>query len=133
MFKIDFEKAYDMVDWNFLKLTLMDFGFPPQIIALIMNYTTSTILSLKWNSEKLKPFALKTGLCQGVLMSLYLFTLCMEKLSLLTQQKVNQQAWLPVKVDSNGPIISHLFFAKDYLLFTQVKSFPNQVGERGSR
>lgn len=29
MFKIDFEKAYDRMDWDFLRLTLNDFGFAP--------------------------------------------------------------------------------------------------------
>lgn len=28
MFKIDFEKAHDRVDWDFLRLTLSEFGFP---------------------------------------------------------------------------------------------------------
>lgn len=87
MFKIDFEKAYDRVDWNFLRLTLIDFGFPSQIVNLIMNCITSTTLTLKWNSEKLESFAPKRGLRQGDPMSPYLFVLCMEKISLLIQQK----------------------------------------------
>lgn len=88
MFKIDFEKSYDRVDWNFLKLTLMDFGFPKNTINLIMSWTTSSTLTLKWNSEKLDPFAPNRGLRQGDPMSPYLFVLCMEKLGLLNQEKV---------------------------------------------
>ena len=56
MFKIDFEKAYDRVDCGFLKMTLQEFGFPLQIVTLIMNFTTSTKLSLKWKGEKLQSF-----------------------------------------------------------------------------
>lgn len=60
-------------------------------------------------------------------MSPYLFVLCTEKLSLLIQQKVDEQLWLPVKVDRNGPSISHLFFADDCLLFTEAKSSQVQL------
>ena len=27
LFKIDFEKAYDRINWDFLRATMMDFGF----------------------------------------------------------------------------------------------------------
>lgn len=46
IFKIDFEKAYNHVNWNFLCFILFDFGFPLGIITLIMNYVTSCNLSL---------------------------------------------------------------------------------------
>lgn len=86
LFKIDFEKAYDRVDWNFLRRTLCDFGFPPQTVNLIMNCTTSTSLSVKWNNERLENFTPKRGLRQGDPMSPYLFVLCMEKLAFLVQE-----------------------------------------------
>lgn len=55
-------------------------------------------------------------------MSRYLFVLCMEKLAMLIQEKVHDGKWKPVKASKNGPAISHLFFADDYILFTQAKS-----------
>jgi len=123
MFKIFFKKAYERVDWDFLHLTLKDFGFPPPTIKLIMKCTMSTTLSLKWNGKKLDNFAPSRGLRQGDPMSPYLFVLCMEKLSLLIQQKVQDSStWVPVKIAQNAPSISHLFFVGDCLLFTEAKS-----------
>lgn len=42
---------------------------------------------------------------------LFVFFLCMEKLSMLIQQKVHDNhLWLSVKVSPNVPSISQLFF-----------------------
>lgn len=91
--KLIMKKAYDRVDWNFLKLTLADFGFPQPTINLIMQLTISLSLALQWNSEKLDNFEPKRGLRQGDPVSPYLFVLCMEKLALLIQQMVRENKW----------------------------------------
>lgn len=91
LFKIDFEKTYDRVDWNFLRLTLLEFGFPIPTIELIMSCITSSSLSLKWNNEVLEAFKPNRGLRQGDPMSPYLFVLCMEKLSLLIQESAAKE------------------------------------------
>lgn len=122
MFKIDFEKAYDRVDWDFLKLTLTEFGFPAHIVNLIMSIVTASTLSVKWNGEKLASFAPTRGLRQGDPMSPYLFVLCMEKLAILIQEKITAKQWQPVKISKNGPPISHLFFADDCIFFTKAKT-----------
>lgn len=122
MFKIDFEKAYDRVNWDFLKITLHEFGFPEQIVQLILNCTTASRLTLKWNGDKLDSFAPNRGMRQGDPMSPYLFVLCMEKLSLLIRQKVQANLWKPVAISRTGPAISHLFFVNDCLLFAQAKA-----------
>ncbi|XP_019416401.1 PREDICTED: uncharacterized protein LOC109327691 [Lupinus angustifolius] len=35
-FKVDLEKAYDRVSWEFLEQTLADFGFPASIVKMVM-------------------------------------------------------------------------------------------------
>jgi len=62
LFKIDFEKAYDRVYWNFLRITLHDFCFLTSIITLIMNRITFSTLSLKWTNAKLESFIPQKGL-----------------------------------------------------------------------
>lgn len=82
VFKIDLEKAYDSVDWGFLRNTLHDFDLPDRIINLIMSCVTSSSLSILWNGNKLDSFHPTRGLRQGDPMSPYLFVLCMEKLAM---------------------------------------------------
>ena len=54
-------------------------------------------------------------------MSPYLFELCMEKLSVMIQNKVAEGSSKPIHVSTNGPGISHLLFADDGLLFCNGK------------
>lgn len=67
-------------------------------------------------------------------MSLYLFLLCMEKLAILIQQKMDEGIWEPTTILRGGPKISHLFFVDDCLLFTkatysQVKLVQDVLGD----
>lgn len=112
LFKIDFEKTYDKINWKFLRLTWSEYGFPSTKIVLIMNCITSTSLVLRWNKEVLESFNPHRGLQQGDILSPYLFVLCMEKLSILIQHVVENNSWKPVKIAKNGPGISHLFLSK---------------------
>lgn len=121
VFKIDLEKAYDHVNWHYLKDCLSDFGFPPIAIKLIMHCVSSSSLSLIWNGKRLPTFAPSRGLGQGDPLSPYLFVICMEKLSLAINEGVQDKRWLPIKVSRNGPSFSHLLFADDVLLFSKAR------------
>jgi len=104
---VDFEKAYDRVDWNFLKLTLSEFEFPHSIINLITSWITSPSLSLKWNGEKLDNFKPKRVLRQCDPLSPYLFVLCMKKISLMIQHQVSNDIWKPISISREGPSFSN--------------------------
>ncbi|XP_060196348.1 uncharacterized protein LOC132625797 [Lycium barbarum] len=51
MVKIDLKKAYDMVQWDFVKEMLEGFGFPHKFVQLIMECVTTTWFSVKVNGE----------------------------------------------------------------------------------
>lgn len=61
VFKIDLEKAYDHVDWNFLESCLQDFGLPGKLIDLIMFCVTSSSLSSSGMATSYLPLLLQEG------------------------------------------------------------------------
>ena len=120
-FKIDLEKAYDRVDWNFLEHTLESFGFPSLIIRLVMNCVQASNLSIFWNGNRLDSFQPRRGLRQGDPISPYLFVLCMERLACFISKQVDEGIWDGVAVSRGEPRVSHLMFADDHLLFCKAK------------
>jgi hypothetical protein len=55
VYKIDLEKAYDNVNWDFLRFCLTQFGFPPITIDLIMHCVTASSLSLSFEMVIVSP------------------------------------------------------------------------------
>ena len=85
--KLDLEKAYDKVNWDFLEETLNVFGFPTSIIDLIMCGVRNASTRILWNGQALESFDHQCGLRQGDPLSPYLFVLCIERLGYLIDRK----------------------------------------------
>ena len=49
--KIDLEKAYDKLEWSFIKMVLDHFGFPSNIVNLIMSCVSSTSIAVLFNGN----------------------------------------------------------------------------------
>lgn len=75
------------------------------------------ITSVLWNGKRLQNFQPQRGLRQGDPLSPYLFVLCLEVLGQRTSRAVEEKEWQPIKASKGGPLVSHLFFANDLLLF----------------
>lgn len=118
-FKIDQEKAYDIICWDFLELTLRDFDFLERVVTLIMWCVRSSNLSILWNWARLDGCKPSRGFRQGDPLPSYVFVICMEKLALSIQSKVDSSCCHSVKVSRGGPSIFHIFFVDDILLFCQ--------------
>lgn len=127
--KVDLEKAYDRVDWDFLKQVLKFTGFAPILIDLIMDYVSSSKLLVYSNGETLEPFSTARGLRQGDPLSPYLFVLCKEILSHRICKLVEQKEWRPIKIGGAVLMISHIFFADDLLLFGEASFSQTRVME----
>ncbi|GJV91873.1 hypothetical protein Tco_1539686 [Tanacetum coccineum] len=74
-FKVDIQKAYDTVDWAFLKSVLMGFGFHERMIAWIMECVSSTSYSICINGNLHGYFQGKRGLRQGDPLSRFFFSI----------------------------------------------------------
>ena len=117
--KIDLEKAFDRLEWSFIKMVLEHFGFPEMMINLIMSCVTSTTTAILFNGSKLDSFQPSRGIRQGDPISPYLFLLCMEFLGAHITKMCEDKKWDMVKASRSGPGFSHLFFADDLLLFAK--------------
>ncbi|OMO68562.1 reverse transcriptase [Corchorus capsularis] len=111
--KVDLEKAYDRISWDFLRWVLMDLDLPSTLINLIMFCITSTRMNILWNGELTKYFQPSRGLRQGDPLSPYLFVLCLQKLSDMIDSAVDSGSWKTIKMTRRGPSLSHIFFADD--------------------
>nr|GEW31844.1 hypothetical protein [Tanacetum cinerariifolium] len=63
-FKVDIQKAYDTVDWGFLKEVLIGFGFHARMVHWIMECVTTTSFSISINGNLHGYFKGKRGLRQ---------------------------------------------------------------------
>ncbi len=120
-------KAYDRVEWGYLKLLMEKMGFHHRWIALMMECISFVSYSLLVNGEPhgfVKPFM---GLKQGDPLSPYLFLLCAEGLHALIKQAEVQGELQVVSICRRGPQITHLFFADDSLLFSRAS--PSDVAK----
>ncbi|CAL1360326.1 unnamed protein product [Linum trigynum] len=122
VFKIDLEKAYDRLRWDFLRDTLKEVGLPSSWISCIMYCVEQNRMRVLWNGELSQPICPSRGVRQGDPLSPYLFVLCMERLSHRIDLAVRDGLWKPVKLSANGPPLTHLFFADDLLLFAEAES-----------
>ncbi|KAM1807212.1 hypothetical protein ACFX11_030258 [Malus domestica] len=99
--KLDMAKVYDCVEWAYLEKMMHKMGFPSRFIALVMK--------------------------QGDPISLYLFLIVPEGLSSLLQWAEDNSLIQCISIVPGAPMINHLFFADDSLMFCN--AFLEEVNE----
>nr|GFC25929.1 RNA-directed DNA polymerase, eukaryota, reverse transcriptase zinc-binding domain protein [Tanacetum cinerariifolium] len=115
--KIDIQKAYDTVNWQFLEEILRNFGFNGKMVGWIMKCVSSTKFSTNVNRESCGYFKGGRGLRQGDPMSPYLFTLVMEVFTLIMEKNVINSPEFNYHFVCRELKITHICFADDLLVF----------------
>lgn len=62
----------------------------------------------------------KRNMQQKVHLLPYLFASCMEHLAHSIQKAIAAYLWLPFKLTKTRPLLSHLFFEDDLILFVKI-------------
>lgn len=57
--KVDFEKAYDRIQWDFIENTLSDVGFPLKMYRIIIDCITTGSMQILWNRMPSVDFCLR--------------------------------------------------------------------------
>lgn len=117
--KIDLEKAYDRLEWDFIEETMRDAGLPQSLVLVIMKMVSSGSCRLIWNGEMTDALRPSRGLKEDDPLSPYLLILFMKKLGQWIQRRVEEGRLREVKASCNGPGLNYLIFAVDLLLFSE--------------
>jgi hypothetical protein len=114
--KLDMHKAYDRVEWSFLRDMMLRLGFDQAWVNLIMACVTSINYRVRFNSEETEAFTPTRGIRQGDPLAPYLFLICAEGLLSLLAYEEMTGGIQGIKVCRGAPSVSHLLFADDSLI-----------------
>ena len=118
--KLDIEKAYNTISWEFLLQVMGKMGFGDRWLNWIKWCISTASFSVLVNGSPAGFFPSSRGLRQGDPLSPYLFVIGMEILSCLLNRATGGNYLSGTKiVDGRGEemVISHLLYADDTLLF----------------
>jgi len=123
-FKVDFEKAYDLVRWRFLFDMLRRLGFHDKWIVWVKGFLGSSSVSVLVNGSPTKEFKPTRGLRQGDPLAPFFFLVVVEGLAGLVRQALRTEVLRGVKVGRNNIEGCLLQFADDTLFLCEY-SFNN--------
>ncbi|XP_022030545.1 uncharacterized protein LOC110931459 [Helianthus annuus] len=118
-FKVDIQKAYDTVEWSFLKNVLLGFGYNGIMVDWIMLCVSAASYSIRVNGSIHGYFKGKRGLRQGDPLSPYLFTLVMEVLTCILNHATRIDSSFRFHNKCEKQQIVNLCFADDLFLFAR--------------
>lgn len=115
--KLDMSKAFDRVEWVFIENVMEKMSFHEKWISMIMKCISTVSYSILINDVAYGCIKPTRGIRQGDPLSPYLFLLCAEGLSSMINQAARSQMLSCISICRGCPMVTHLLFADDSLLF----------------
>ncbi|XP_076936463.1 uncharacterized protein LOC143603585 [Bidens hawaiensis] len=123
LFKIDFDKAYDNVNWEFLLSVLHQMAFPSKWCEWIRGVLVSARSAVLVNGSPTFEFGCQKGVRQGDPMSPFLFIILLEAFSGLMNKACDIGAFDGIRLPNDRPVLSHLLYADDAMLMGEWSEF----------
>ncbi|XP_040994329.1 uncharacterized protein LOC121240869 [Juglans microcarpa x Juglans regia] len=120
--KLDMSKAYDRLEWSFIKAVFIKMDFCNQWIELVMKCIETVSYAIIVNGNPQESFHPTRGIRQGDPLSPYIFIICAEALSSLINKAEGEGLIHGVPIAKNRLRVSHLFFADDCLIFCKANA-----------
>ncbi|XP_071687637.1 uncharacterized protein [Rutidosis leptorrhynchoides] len=117
IFKVDFEKAFDCIEWDFLFNTMKSLGFGIKWISFIKACLSSSTISILINGSPTREFTPGRGIRQGDPISPFLFIIAAEGLNILVKRAITKNQFRGIRVGHDEIVISHLQYADDTIFF----------------
>ncbi|GJU81535.1 reverse transcriptase domain, reverse transcriptase zinc-binding domain protein [Tanacetum coccineum] len=117
LFKVDFEKAFDSVNWEFLFDIMVQMNFGSKLRKWISSCLSSVSVLVLINESPSKEFKMERGLKQGDPLSPFLFLIIAEVLQVMIIESCNKGIFKGLSLDDDGSNISLLQFTDDALFF----------------
>jgi hypothetical protein len=116
MLLLDFEKAYDRVEWGFLDGTLNKLGFNSTWISWVRALYTDSWCSVGLNGQTSDPFKLTRSIRQGCPLAPFLYLFVADCLGYILEQ---DEAVTGLKLPENGGEVIDQEYADDTNLYLE--------------
>lgn len=115
--RVDFEKAFDNINWNCVDIVLERFGFGNIWRGWIKWCITQARFAVLINGEATSMFKNYKGIRQGDPISPFIFIMVAEILSKMISKAASNGLLSGFQVETNSTTITHLQFADDLMVF----------------
>nr|GEX64493.1 putative RNA-directed DNA polymerase, eukaryota, reverse transcriptase zinc-binding domain protein [Tanacetum cinerariifolium] len=116
IFKVDFEKAFDLVSWKYLDFVLLSLSFVSKWRSWQSACPYSSRDSILINGSPTFEFSIKRGLRQGDPLSPFLLIIVMEGLHCVMSNVVSSSLIRGIKIGSSDITLSYIFYADDVII-----------------
>ncbi|KAH1150639.1 hypothetical protein GYH30_044590 [Glycine max] len=113
VFKVDYERAYNSISWEFLSYMMTRLGFCQKWISWIENCLKSATVSVLVNGSPTNEFTPQRGLRQGDPLAPLLFNIAAEGLTGLMREALDKNLYSSFLVGTNSEPVNILQYADD--------------------